>query len=304
MKTQLAVLAVCCAALHSAAQTGNLSDWQKLLSAKKDPAAARALCTSFEQSKVLAEQVEAEKCLANVALWGADTVRLEKEDNGQVAMLDEYIPAAVDECLTHLNRGLQLAPQDLSIHQGRLHVLEISRRYGDMPKALDESCTIYKGKDVPYEWLAYSSELINLGQYHAGLEFMKVLDAHYPNNPDILGNMGAFLSMLKRDPEAIECLKKATDLAPKDPINTWDLGREYDYAGQIALADQWYQKALSLMTDSDQRKQSSCLYGEFIEKKLDNRPRACTLEKENCPADQQTACTAPASLPPSPSKNR
>ena len=303
MKTQLAVLAVSCAALHCAAQTGNLSDWQKLLTDKKDPAAARALCTGFEQSKALAEQVEAEKCLANVALWGADTVRLEKEDNGQVVVFDEYIPAAVDESLTHLNRGLQLAPQDLSIHQGRLHVLEISRRYDDMPKALDESCTIYKGKDVPYEWLAYSSELIRLGQYHVGLEFMKVLDAHYPNNPDVLGNMGAFLSMLKRDPEAIEYLKRATDLAPKDPINAWDLGREYDFAGQIALADQWYQKSLPLMTDPEQKKQSLCLYAEFVEKKLKDRTRACALQEQSCEAEQQTACAAPANSPPSPPKN-
>jgi len=299
MKTRLALLAVSCAALHCAAQTGNLSDWKKLLTEKKDIEATRVLCTSFEQSKVLAEQVEAEKCLSNVALWGADTVRLEKGDNGQVVMFDEYIPAAVDESLTHLNRGLQLAPQDLSIHQGRIHVLEISRRYDEMPKALDESCAIYKGSDVPFAWLDYTSEIMNLGQYKVGLELTKVLDKHYPNNPDILGNMGAFLSMLKLDPEAIEVLKRASDLAPKDPINAWDLGREYDYAGQTASADQWYQKALSLMTDSDQRKQSSCLYGEFIEKKLENRSRACTFEKQNCPADQQTACViAPAAKSP------
>ncbi len=289
MKTILAVVALSCAVVHCVAQTGKLSDWPKLVKSN-DADAARKLCTPFENSKVLAEQVEAEKCLSNVALVGADAVHLEKDKNGQAVMFDEYIPEAVDESLIHLNRGIQLAPQDLSIHQGRLHVLEISRRYNDMAKALDESCAIYKGKDVPFEWLAYTSEFMDLGQYDAGLELAKVLDKHYPNNPDILGNMGAFLSMLKRDPEAIEVLKRATDLAPKDPINAWDLGREYDYAGQAGLADQWYRKALSLMTDDDQRRQSNCIYGEFIENKLKDRPRACTLEKQNCPADQQSAC--------------
>jgi len=293
MKTGMLVLAVVCATLPCAAQSGNIADWPKLIK-NKDADAARTLCTSFENSKVLAEQVEAEKCLANVALMGADTVRLEKDENGQVVMFDEYIPEAVDDSLSHLNRGLQLAPQDLSIHQGRLHVLEISRRYDQMVKALDESCTTYKGKDVPDAWLAYSSELLNLSQYQSGLELTKVLDAHYPNNPDILGNIGAFLSMLKRDPEAIEYLKRATDLAPKDPINAWDLGREYDYAGQDALADQWYQKAISLDTDPDQRKKELCTYAGFVEKKFNDRSRACAVEKQNCPAEEQTACTVPS----------
>ncbi len=294
MKTGCFVLALICSSLPCAAQSGNLSDWPKLIK-NKDADGARALCMPFETSKVVAEQVEAEKCLANVALIGADTVRMDKDENGQVVIFDEYIPEAVDDSLSHLNRGLQLAPQDLTIHQGRLHVLEISRRYGQMAKALDESCTIYKGTGVPDAWLDYSSELMHLGQYQAGLELTKVLDNHYPNNPDILGNMGALLSVLKRDPEAIEYLKRATDLAPKDPINAWDLGREYDYAGQTPLADQWYQKAISLDTDPDQRKDEWCLYAVFIEKKLNDRARACTLEKQNCPADHQTACAAPTS---------
>lgn len=295
MKTQLAALAVICAALHCGAQTGNLSDWKKLLTDKKDPEAARALCTGFEQSKVLAEQVEAEKCLSNVAMWNADAVRLEKQADGQVVMFDEYIPAAVDESLTHLNRGLQLAPQDLTIHEGRLHVLEISRRYDEMVKALDESCTIYKGNDALGAWLNYSPELMDRNEFETGLAFMKVLDKHYPNNSDVLGNIGAFLALLKRDTDAIEYLNKATDLAPKDPINAWDLGREYDYAGQIALADQWYRKALALDTDTERRTHDACVYAEFIEQKLKDRNRACTMEKDNCSTDQQTACAAPAS---------
>ena len=271
MKIGIFTLAVVCATLPCAAQSGNLSDWPKLIK-NNDANTARALCTPFEKSKVIAEQVEAEKCLANVALIGADTVRMDKDENGQVVLFDEYIPEAVDDSLSHLNRGLQLAPQDLSIHQGRLHVLEISRRYVDMVKAIDESCTIYKGAGVPDAWLDYSSELMNLGQYQAGLELTKVLDTHYPNSPDILGNVGAFLSMLKRDPEAIEYLKRATDLAPNDPINAWDLGREYDYAGQTPLADQWYQKAISLDTDPEQRKHEWCIYAGFVREETQRPP--------------------------------
>jgi len=296
MKSWLVVLAVSCATLTCAAQSGNISDWPKLIKSN-DIDGARKLCTPFQNSMIVAEQAEAEKCLSNVEMWGADRVKMEKNADGQVEIYDEYEPEQVDAALAHLNRGIQLAPEDLSIHQGRLHVLEITRRYKEMTQALDESCTIYKGKDVPFEWLAYTSELMNIGEYQADLELLKVLDAHYPNNSDILGNMGAVLSMLKRDPEAISVLKRATSLAPKDPINTWDLGREYDYAGQIKEADTWYNKALPLMTDPDQKKSSLCIYAEFVEKKLNDRSRACELEKQNCEADKQTACAATTSPP-------
>ena len=46
-------------------------------------------------------------------------------------------------------------------------------------------------------------------------------------------------------------------MAPKDPINAWDLGREYDCTGETALADKWYQKGLSLMHDPDQKKRAT-----------------------------------------------
>ncbi|MGO8759246.1 MAG: hypothetical protein ACLQG3_14090 [Terracidiphilus sp.] len=291
MKSWHLVVAVICAALPCIAQSGNLSDWPELIG-KCEVDKARALCSGFVDSKEIAQQVEAQKCLANVALCGNDTTLLEGDDSGGGSIRGGYKPEATDEALLHLNNALKLAPQDLTIHMGRLHVLEVSGRYDDLVKALDESCATYHGREVPQAWLAYAPELMDLRQYRAGLEFMKVLNTHYPNNADIVGNIGAFLALLARDPEAIEYLKKATDLAPKDPINAWDLAREYDYAGQTALADQWYGKALSLMTDTAQRKESSCTYAEFIEKKLKDRPRACTLQKQSCPAEKQTACAA------------
>jgi tetratricopeptide (TPR) repeat protein len=297
MKTWLVVLAVSCATLHCAAQTGNLSGWQKLLTEKKDPDAARALCTPFENSKVVAEQVEAEKCLANVELWGADRVKMEKNAEGKVEIYDEWEPESVDAALAHLNRGLQLAPQDLSIHQGRLRILEISRRYKEMAKALDESCTLYHGKEVPDAWLNYTSELNDRQQYQAALDLSMILDKHYPNNANIVGNIGIFLEIMMRDAEAIPYIQRALALAPNDPIDTWDLGRAYDYAGQIKEADTWYNKALPLMTDPEQKKSSLCIYAEFVEKKLNDRARACDLQKQNCEAEKQTACgaaTAPA----------
>ncbi len=118
---------------------------------------------------------------------------------------------------------------------------------------------------------------------------MKVLEKHYPNNPDVIGNIGAFLDLLKRDSEAIPYLQKAAELAPNDPINAWDLARAYDYSRKTELADKWYQKGLSLDTDTERRKHSSCLYAIFLETKLHDRARACPMEMKNCSQEEQTA---------------
>jgi tetratricopeptide (TPR) repeat protein len=291
MKICISSLAVILAALPCAAQSANLSDWPKLID-RNDAKGAKELCSAFVGSKDIAQQVEAQKCLANAALSGNGVIMLEGDNAGGGNIRQGYKPESVDEALVHLNAGLKLAPQDLTIHMGRLHVLEVSGRYAEMVEALDESCTLYTGKDVPDAWLAYSPELNDLRQYEAGLEFMKVLDKHYPKNPDILGNVGAFFSDLKRPKEAIPYLEEAAGLAPMDPINAWDLGRAYDYTDQLELADKWYQKGLSLMKDPDQHTQSLCLYARFIETKLHEGKRACGLEKKNCSADEQTACTA------------
>jgi tetratricopeptide (TPR) repeat protein len=289
MKICFGLSALLLASISCAAQNQKLSDWPSLVD-KHKPQEAKSLCEQFSSSKILAEQVEAQKCLANAALCGNDQILLEGDDSGGGNLRGGYKPEAVDEALEHLNLGIQLAPQDLSIHEGRLHLLETSGRYDEMIKALEESASTYKGNDGFDAWMAYAPELADLRQYQVALEFMRVLDKHFPNSPDVIGNIGAFLNMLKRDNEALPYLKRAVELAPKDPINTWDLARAYDYTGDTALADQWYKKALALMTDRDQLKNSRCLYGEFVGKKLNDLSRACKLERENCESERQTAC--------------
>lgn len=277
-------------------QSTKVEDWPKLIEANRCEE-AKKLCTPFLDSEVISEQAEAHKCLSNVVLCGNDIIQLQGDDAGGGTMSGGFKPEAVDAALKHLDMGIQLSPQDLSIHQGRLHLLEVSVRYDDMIRALDESCTTYKGKDALDAWMAYAPELMDLRQYQVGVDFMKVLEKHYPDNPDVLGNIGAFLDLLKRNSEAIPYLQKAAQLAPTDPINAWDLARAYDYADKIELADMWYQKGISLMEDAGQRKQSSCLYAIFVETKLRDRARACVMEKKDCGEDEQKACVGEAEKP-------
>jgi len=273
------------------AQETVTQQWQKLIGTGEIEE-ARTLCTDWLNSPDTLKKAEAHKCLSNVVLAGKDNqvMRLEADDVGGGVMYSGFIDAAVDESLKHLNEALRLAPQDLSIHQGRLHLLEVSVRYDAMAKALDESCKIYKGEDAFHAWLAYPNELHEGRHYRASISLLNILDQHYPNNHEVLGNIGADYGMLKEADKAIEYLRRAVDLAPDDPIDTWNLGRMYDFTNQDQLADQWYQKALALDTDAARRRSMACLYAQFVEKKLHDLKRACELQKANCEAKDQTGC--------------
>jgi tetratricopeptide (TPR) repeat protein len=274
------------------AQETDTQQWQRLIIAKKY-AEARALYTAWLDSTDAVKRAEAHKCLSNVVLGGKDkeVMILESDDLGGAVMRGGFTEEAVDEALKHLNEGLRLAPQDISIHLGRLRLLEDSMRYEEMAKALDESCRIYQGADALQAWVVYTSELFNDSHFRARFLLLKVLDQHFPNSHEVLGNLGAAYTMLKEDDKAIEYLRKAVELAPNDPIDTWNLGRLYDLTDKIQLADQWYQKALSLDTDAERRRTNTCQYAKFVEKKLRDPKRPCELQKANCEPKEQTACT-------------
>ncbi len=289
MRILILLVGIFCFGANVFGQAKDITEWTKLVD-QGEKKAAKDLCTSFVDSPLAWQQAEAQKCLANVALMGNSATMVEGDEAGGGNLHGGFTAEAADEAIKHLDLGIKAAPQDLSIHQGRLHILEVTGRYEEMVKALDESATIYTGKDGLDAWLAYAPELDEARQYTAGLKFMKVLDKHYPNNSDVIGNLGAFSEALKQYDEAIVYLKKAVEMAPEDSINAWDLGRAYDFGGHIEEADRWYQKGMSLERDTERRKDQSCLYAVFVEKKLKELPRACEMEKKSCGVEEQTAC--------------
>jgi tetratricopeptide (TPR) repeat protein len=267
-------------------------DWQALVKAGKCKQ-ARTVCGSWIKANDISRQVEGHKCLANAAFCGAQQiVTLERNDAGGGLMFGGYTREVIDEALVHLNAALKLAPQDLSIHQGRLHVLETSSRYSEMTNALDESCKTYKGPGGADPWIDYTSELFEDKHYQASLALLEVLVKYYPNDHEVLGNLGAVHAALKNDDKAILYLRKALELAPEDFVDTWNLARLYDFTEKLELADQWYRKALGLESDPDKKREQSCAYAGFVEKKLKDSARACELQKASCPLEEQTSCSA------------
>jgi Flp pilus assembly protein TadD len=190
-----------------------------------------------------------------------------------------YDDDSASRAVKHLDQAALLAPQDLSIHQGRLHVLMLAARYEDMARSLRESAKLYKGPDALAAWLGYPSQLFDRRQFKPAIALLLVLNELYPDDHRVAGNMSAAYAMIEEDEEALSWANKAVKLAPDDPIDNWNLARIYDYTGKIALADAAYQKSLALQT-GDHRKRSTCVYAEFVQSKKKDSKRACELQKE------------------------
>src|SRR5262249_55407680 len=128
--------------------------WEELLEIGRC-ADAEYLCTGRLSSPEVRQRAEAHKCLALAALCGHGM-----PSAGRHSLGEDFLPGAVDKALGHLSAALKLTPDDLSLHQVRLHLLGISSRYAQLAQALDTSCGMYpspKGLDT---WLQSVSELL------------------------------------------------------------------------------------------------------------------------------------------------
>jgi tetratricopeptide (TPR) repeat protein len=191
---------------------------------------AKTLCEGWLKSADRGTRAEGHKCLANVELGMATGPKVQiqgtKERGGFIGPYFEE--AAARRAVAHLDEALQLAPQDLSIHQGRLHILMTAGLFADMAKALDQSIQVYKGLDPVSAWIAYPAELYETRRYEQAIELLLHLDKRYPGDHRMAGNLSACFAMLKRDDEALEWANKSVSLAPEDPIDNWNLARVYD----------------------------------------------------------------------------
>jgi tetratricopeptide (TPR) repeat protein len=241
----------------------------------------------------LPRKVDGQKCLANLALCEGRSETPGHENNaGTAQAATEYSSHAVDEALAHLEQALKLAPQDLSIHQDRLHLLEVASRFDEMAAALDESCQLYKSKYGVQAWLNYSVELFEARQYRPALRLLGVLEKYFRDSHEVLGNTAAIYLTLGEYDMALNYLQRALRLSPEDPVDLWNMARTYDLTDKTSQAELWYPKALEVDTDEARRKTHACVYAGFVAKKLFDRARACTLQKTNCPAEEQTACSS------------
>jgi Flp pilus assembly protein TadD len=254
--------------------------WHALTRAKKGDE-ARALCTPWLTSASKPLAAEGHKCLANVELIGTFKVRVGRGTPDAPPSMG-YEGPGVDRAIDHLTQAIALAPDDLSMHLGRLHVAINSARAADAPKLLADSLQRYNGPDATDDWLAASQELSEQRLGEVGLAYLRVLEKRAPNDHRVVGNIGAVLVSLKRDDEALRYLRRAVELAPDDAIDTWNLGRFHDRHGDRKSAEPLYRRAVSLEKNPERHQDMACNLGRFLAADPATHAEGCALAEKEC----------------------
>jgi tetratricopeptide (TPR) repeat protein len=270
-------------------------EWHKW-AAEKNWGAANHECNVMSHAPALPSRIEAERCLATVALESGESpaVAGTSAAGSTAPVIMVYAPASVDEALVHWNKGIDLAPQDLAMYTSRMNVLFVSGRYAQMVPALEDSVARYKGADALSSWLKVDNDLYAAHQVPTALKFAEALDKHYPKSIPVELNLAKFHNELKEPDQALPYLQAAYDAAPTDAVVAWNLGMTYNNLAKLTLADEYFQKAITLDARGEGVPDRNCIYGEFTETKLKDKVKACTLEKASCPFERQTACKIPS----------
>jgi len=244
------------------------ADWMPLIQ-NGDYQKARSLCERWLHADDPRTRAEGHRCLAEVELGVAGLRSKPKEPaTSTVKALDEAV---------------HRSPQDLSVHRARLSTLLGNGRYDELTRDLEESARLYQGRDAMDAWLAYPTELSQQRQFSEAVSLLLVLEKLHPDDRRVARGLSVGYAMLERDEDAIAWGKKAVKLAPDDPVDHWNLARVYDFSGNAALADAEYRRSLALRTGAD-RKQSTCIYTEFLADRKKDKKRACELQKQaGCP---------------------
>jgi hypothetical protein len=75
------------------------------------------------------------------------------------------------------------------------------------------------------------------GEFVPALEQYRIAESIYAEDPGLLNDLGAVLSRLGRDEEAIRCYRRAIDLAPLYPVIRYNLARTLRARGDVAGAE-------------------------------------------------------------------
>jgi tetratricopeptide (TPR) repeat protein len=262
-------------------EQAELNKWQDLFN-NGHLVEAEYICQYWLINGSKADKIEACKCLANIFFQRSSSLILESDNQNIDKNRIRAAGAYIDSSILYLNKGLSLDPQDISMHQGRLHILLTSGFYKNAIKIAENSINTYDSDNEIDYWISYCPYYFDAGQYESGELFCKMLLKYFPNDHRIYANIGAFLTLQEKDDEALIYCNKAIRLNPKDPLNNWNLGRLYDYIGKIDSAKVYYEKSLSIDKEWSKKNNSYCLFAEFLEKNNIDIEKAKKLRKKYC----------------------
>jgi tetratricopeptide (TPR) repeat protein len=265
---------------------------------KAEAAKEKARCEQLVASPKVGAQVDGHVCLAQLALRTDKPIIMPVQDSqGQTTMRPVPGDAAANAAIAHLEAARKLEPGKLELHRDLLAVTTRAMRFPALPGEVRESIALVpRGKHdalLDSVLLPALYALTEDARYEDALAMARVLEPAYPKSNQVASIVGGALLALHRDAEALPYLERAVALAPKDPIDRWNLGLYRARHGKLREADQDLAKAVAF-TKPAERRAIGCQYAAFVEQAMKDRPRACELQKTHCPADARSACGTPA----------
>lgn len=256
---------------------------------------ARTLCESWLGPKNSARvKAEAHKCLANVELASSTgTAPLGTSDIIVGPRPPWYLDPGAGRAIKHLTDGIELSPDDITIHQGRLHIVSYSRYRNELPQYLKLTLNAYPRREGLHHWLAYCEELETYKDFGLMMEFLRVLEERFPHEAGVHARLRDLFSETEKDDEALSHAKRAIELDPKDAENVWQLGMIQRRLDDLAAADSNFGRAIQLQKDPERQEYYACNHALFIREKLKNYARACDLERRACPLGIDKSCGNP-----------
>jgi tetratricopeptide (TPR) repeat protein len=265
---------------------------------KAEAAKEKARCEQLVASPKVDARVDGHVCLAQLALRADKPILTPVRDRYDRTTV-RPVPgdAAANAALAHLQAARKLAPGRLEVHRDVLEVTTRAMRFLELPGEVRESIALVprgkRGALLDTVLLPALYSLTEDARYEEALAVARVLEPAYPRSNQVASSIGGALLSLGRDAEALPYLERAVALAPKDPIDRWNLGQYRARQGKLREADRDLAKAVAL-TKPAERSAIGCQYAAFVELALKDRPRACDLQKSHCPAGARSACGAPA----------
>ena len=115
---------------------------------------------------------------------------------------------------------------------------------GDLDKAENAMRFAQNLNPESSTWL-YLSWYINIskGSFKLGVELLLKANESFPNNPEILRNLGWGYNMILEVKKGITLLKRALNLAPDDSLIMEDLGVALMWDGQLDMWEFYLKKA-------------------------------------------------------------
>jgi Flp pilus assembly protein TadD len=261
---------------------------------KREAEKEKARCEQLVRAPEPDRQGDGHVCLARLAIAADSPVMMPVRDRrGQVSLRPVPTEAAANDALAHLRAARSLTPGKIEIHR---ELLKLTRtvRSSELPGEAKESIALVpRGqRDALLEdaLLPTVFALTEDERYEEALALGRVLEKAYPRSNQAASNVGGALMSLGRDAEALPYLERAVKLAPKDPIDRWNLGQWRGKHGRLREADQDFTKAVSLSTKPSERKELGCRHASFVWMQLEDRKRACAMQRQYCNEATRGAC--------------